>query len=289
MKKLSAKEILTDLFFDLAGSILIAAGVHNFALYADLPMAGFTGIALILYHLFSLPIGIGIILLNIPVAILCYRYLGKVFFFKSIKSVIISSIFIDHIAPLFPAYSGDRLLAAVCMGVLCGAGYAMIFMRGSSTGGQDFISMSIRRANPHITLGSITLVLDTSVILIGSLMIFREIDGFIYGVIATYLMATVMDKILYGMNDGKMSLIITDNGGEISRVIDECTSRGSTILKGRGYYSGQEKDVVLCACSSKEMYAIGKAVKHRDPSAFTIIMESNEVVGEGFKDEMRSY
>lgn len=289
MKKLDLKTLGVDLLVDIIASICIAAGVHNFALYADLPMSGFTGIALILYHLISLPIGIGILLLNIPVAIFCYKYLGKVFFYKSIKTVIISSIFIDHIAPLFPAYEGDRLLAAACMGVLCGTGYALVFMRGSSTGGQDFISMAIRRANPHITLGSITLVVDTSVILLSSLIIFREIDGFIYGVIATYLMATVMDRILYGMNDGKMSLIITGDGDKVARLIDDTTERGSTILKGRGYYSGEQKDIVLCACNTKEMYTIGKAIKKEDPQAFTIIMESNEVVGEGFKESMREY
>lgn len=289
MKKLDIRTLFTDLLFDLVGCIMIAAGVHNFALHADLPMAGFTGISLIMYHLTGLPIGVGIVLLNVPVAIFCFRYLGRTFFFKSVKSVLISSLFIDYIAPLFPAYEGDRLLAAICMGVLCGAGYALIFMRGSSTGGQDFISMAITRAKPHITLGSITMVLDSTIILIGSLLIFREIDGFIYGIIATFIQSSVMDRLLYGMNDGKTSLIITERGQDIARIIDEAAERGSTIIKGRGYYSGNDKDIVLCACSSKEMYSIHKAVKKADPKAFTIIVESNDVVGEGFKEDLQSF
>ncbi len=289
MKKLDVKTICIDLLFDIAGSIMIAAGVHNFSLNANLPLAGFTGIALILYHLIGLPIGVGILLLNIPVAIFCFRYLGKVFFFKSVKTLIISSLFIDHIAPLLPAYTGDRLLAAICMGVLCGSGYALIFMRGSSTGGQDFISMAITRAKPHITLGSITLFLDSSIIFLSTLIVFRDIDGLIYGIIATFLQATVMDRILYGMNDGKTSLIITEEGKEIAHIIDETSARGSTIIKGRGTYSGREKDIVLCACSSKEMYSIHKAIKKADPKAFSIILESNDVVGEGFKADLQDF
>ena len=289
MKKLDVKTICIDLLSDIAGSIMIAAGVHNFSLNANLPLAGFTGIALILYHLIGLPIGVGILLLNIPVAIFCFRYLGKVFFFKSVKTLIISSLFIDHIAPLLPAYTGDRLLAAICMGVLCGSGYALIFMRGSSTGGQDFISMAITRAKPHITLGSITLFLDSSIIFLSTLIVFRDIDGLIYGIIATFLQATVMDRILYGMNDGKTSLIITEEGKEIAHIIDETSARGSTIIKGRGTYSGREKDIVLCACSSKEMYSIHKAIKKADPKAFSIILESNDVVGEGFKADLQDF
>lgn len=280
------KKLSIDILIDIIGGMLIAAGVYNFALYANFPVAGFTGIALILHHLFSLPIGIGTILLNIPVSILCYKYLGKTFFFNSLKTMVISSLLMDYVAPLLPVYTGSRLLAALCMGVLSGSGYALIFMRGSSTGGQDFVTMALKKARPHVTLGFLTLIFDTSVILIGSLFIFKEIDGFIYGTIVTYLMATVMDKMIYGTNEGKMSLIITDFGEEIAEQIENHTQRGSTLLKGMGCYSKKQKDIVLCACSNKEMYKISKAVKHIDPDAFTIIVKSNEVVGEGFKADL---
>lgn len=284
--KLNWKKLFIDILVDIIGGMLIAVGVYNFALYADFPVAGFTGISLILYHLFSLPIGIGTIILNIPVSILCYKYLGKAFFFTSIKTMIISSLLIDYVAPLLPVYTGSRLLAALCMGVLSGAGLAMIFMRGSSTGGQDFVTLALKKARPHITLGFLTLILDTSIILIGSIFIFKEIDGFIYGTIVTYLMATVMDKMIYGTNEGKMSLIITDFGEEIAEQIEHHTHRGSTLLKGMGCYSKKQKDIILCACSNKEMYKISKAVKYIDPNAFTIIVKSNEVVGEGFKEDL---
>lgn len=152
MENAKVKDWVLDIGADLIGGILIAVGIYNFALHANFPVAGFSGIAIILYHIFGLPIGIGTILLNVPVSIFCYKFLGKGFFFRSVKSMVISSLLMDYVAPLFPVYDGERLLAALCMGVLCGLGYALIFMRDSSTGGQDFITVSIRKIRPHLTL-----------------------------------------------------------------------------------------------------------------------------------------
>lgn len=285
MRKINWKELIIDLVVDVIASIIIAIGIYNFALNANFPVAGFSGIAIILYHLLGLPIGTGTILLNIPVAIFCYKFLGKDFFFRSLKTTIISSIFIDYVAPLFPVYNGNRLLAALCMGVLCGIGYALIFMRNSSTGGQDFITVAIKKVKPHMSLGVITFALDILTIIAGSLLVFKDVDGFIYGVIVTYLMAIVMDKIMYGIDEGKLTLIVTEKGEEVAKHIDEYSGRGSTILRGIGSYSKKEKAVVMCACNNKQMYTIKKIAHRVDPKAFTIIVESNEVLGEGFKEE----
>ncbi len=287
MKKVNWKEAGLDLLVDIVAGMVIAIGVYNFALNANFPVAGFSGIAIIMYHLLGLPVGAGTIILNIPVAIFCYKFLGRNFFLKSIKSMIISSILMDYVAPYLPVYDGSRLLAALCMGVLCGIGYAMIFMRGSSTGGQDFISVAIKKVRPHMTLGIITFALDILTIILGSVLVFKDVDGLIYGIIVTYLMAIVMDRIMYGIDEGKMTFIVTEHGEDVAEQIDEYSGRGSTILKGMGSYSKQKKDVVMCACNNKQMYTIKKMVRQIDPQAFTIIMESNEVVGEGFKEEIK--
>ena len=282
MREYFKTEFLKDLLYDVVGSVLIAIGVHNFALHANFPVAGFSGIAIIMYHLLKLPVGASIILLNIPVSIFCYRYLGKKFFYRSVKTTIISSLFIDYVAPLFPVYTGSRLLAALCMGILCGVGYTLIFMRGASTGGQDFITMSIKKTFPHISLGTISFSLDILTITAGSLLVFKDIDGFIYGMIVTYISATVMNRILYGVDQGKMTLIVTDDGEVMAKNIARFADRGSTIISGIGSYTGQPKDIVMCACNNKEMYTIKKLAQRVDEDAFTIIMQSNEVVGEGF-------
>lgn len=287
MKKINWKELGIDILVDIVAGMIIAIGMYNFALNANFPVAGFSGIAIILYHLIGLPIGAGTIVLNIPVAIFCYKFLGKEFFFKSVKSMVISSVLMDYVAPLFPVYDGDRLLAALCMGVLCGIGYAMIFMRSSSTGGQDFITMAIKKVKPHMSLGNITFGFDIFTIVLGYIVVFKDMDGLIYGVIVTYLLATVMDRIMYGIDEGKMTLIVTEHGDEVAEHIDAYSGRGSTLLKGVGSYSKREKDVVMCACNNKQMYTIKKIAHQVDPNAFTIIMESNEVVGEGFKEEIK--
>ena len=107
---------ITGLLYEITGSILVAIAVHNFALAAKFPMTGFSGIAIILNRFFQIPVGISTIVLNLPVALFCYRKIGRGFLLKSLRCMIISSLFIDCLAPLFPFYTGSRLLAALVTG-----------------------------------------------------------------------------------------------------------------------------------------------------------------------------
>ena len=266
---------------EVLGSIFIAAGIYNFAVHAKFPISGFSGISVILYQLFQVPIGFSTILLNIPVAILCYRLLGRKFFISSMRCMLISSVIIDYVAPLFPVYEGDRLLAALCTGVLSGLGY-IIYMNNSSTGGMDFIIMGVKVVRPYFSLGKISFATDCLIVFAGAIL-FGDVDGIIYGMIVNFLLATVIDKLMYGINSGKMALIVTEHGKEICDVIDATCERGSTILKGQGGYRCEEKEVVMCACSNKEMYLVQQAVKAADRDSFIVILESNEVHGEGFR------
>lgn len=275
------KRVALDIIVEIIGSFLIAISLYNFAAQAKFPMTGFSGIALILNRLFSLPIGITTIVINIPVAIICYKLLGRGFFLRSFRCMIISSLMIDYVGPLLPMYHGDRLLAAITTGVLGGIGYAMIYMRNSSTGGSDFIIMAVKAIKPHISLGKIAFLSDIGIILTGGI-IFRDMDGIIYGMIINYLFAIAVDKLMYGINSGKVALIVTHHGELITDTIEECCQRGSTILNAAGGYKKEEKQVVMCACNNKQMYQLEQAVKHADPNCFIIILESNEVLGEGF-------
>ena len=278
------KKVGYDIFVDILGGILAGVGIYSFAASAGFPLAGISGIALIFYRLFGVPIGLGTILLNIPIVLFSYKVLGRRFLLRSLQSIVISSLILDYVVPLFPVYDGNRMLAAVCTGVFSGLGYAVIFMNHSSTGGMDFVSVAIRKKHPYLSLGRIVFVLDVLVVLLGGL-VFKDVDATIYGLIITYLLSAVIDKMMYGIDAGKMTLIVTDKGRDVAACIDQYAGRGSTIWKGSGAYSGQEKDVVMCACNNKQMYEIRKKVKEIDGKAFTIIMESNEVLGEGFKEE----
>ncbi len=282
-EKIGWKEMLIDILVDIIAGILIAVGVYNFAAAQGFPMVGFNGVALILFQLYRLPMGITVIALNIPAVFLCYKQMGKRFLIKSLKSIVITSVIIDVVAPLFPVYTGDKLLAALCCSAISGIGYALIYMRESSTGGTDFVMMAIRSRIPHVSLGNIVLFLDALVVVAGTVFVYKDIDSLIYGTIIAVIIAIVVDKLLYRTSSGKVTLIVTDKGKEMCDTISEVTDRGSTILKGIGSYTGDNKDVVFCACNNKQMYGIRKLAKRVDKDCFFVIMESNEVVGEGFK------
>lgn len=282
MGKSKGKELAIDIMVDIVGNMLIAIGVYNFAANSGFPVAGISGIALIFYHLFGLPIGVMTVVLNIPIILLCYKLLGKEFLLRSLKTMIIAWPLMDIVAPMLPVYSGDRMLSAICVGVFSGLGYALIYLRNSSTGGADFIIMSIRALKPHLSIGKIAFITDVVIVGLGGVL-FGDTDSIIYGLILTYILSTVVDKVMYGIDAGKMTLVVTDHSKEVAEKIDELTARGCTFLRGVGSYSGEEKMVVMCACSNKEMHKVQKAVKEVDNRAFLIMMESNEVRGEGFK------
>lgn len=277
----NVKKFSIQILWELLGSVFIAIGIYNFAVQAKFPMTGFSGISIILYRLWNIPIGLSTILLNIPVAILCYRLLGRKFFISSIRCMVLSSVLIDYVAPLFPVYEGNRLLAALCTGVFGGIGYALIYSKNSSTGGSDFVIMAVKAIKPHLSLGKIAFWSDVGIILVGGIL-FRDVDGIIYGMVVNYIFAVAVDKLMYGINSGKLALVVTEHGSEICQVIDNCCQRGSTILSAYGGYCGEKKQVVMCACSNKEMFQVQQAVKAADPQSFLIILESNEVHGEGF-------
>ena len=129
--------------------------------------------------------------------------------------------------------------------------------------------------------------LDAVIVILGTVIVSRDVDSLIYGLIVSYLLSLVMDKVMYGIDEGKLALIVTDpeHSTEICFKIDEVLGRGSTILNGMGSYSKDDKHIIMCACNNKQMYGIRKLIKTIDPKSFLVIMESNDVVGEGFKDE----
>lgn len=281
MKKI--REYAKDFAADTIGSFLIAVGIYNFAAASEFPVAGISGIAMLFYYFWKIPIGVMTIALNVPIILFCYRYLGRQFFLKSAKTMVIYTFIMDVIAPMLPVYKGDLILSCICMGVCSGFGYALIYMRDTSTGGMDFVMMAIRKKRPYISFGKMIVVLDFAVVFISGVCMGGNLDKMIYGMVATYILSVVVDKVMYGMDAGKMTLIVTEKGEQVSAKIDELTKRGSTILKAEGSYTKTDKQVVMCACSNKQMHMVQRAVKEVDHASFMVTMESNEVRGEGFK------
>ena len=276
------KSVFTDILYDIAGSILYAAGIYTFAGNAGFAPGGVSGLALIMDHLWGFPVGTMTLLLNIPLVIISYRAVGRQLLIKSAVTMVISSLFLDVIFPMFPVYSGDRLIASVCSGAFLGAGMALFYLRGSSSGGIDFLALTIKKKRPHMTIGVITMLIDLVVILLGW-PVFGDVDAVLYGVLATFVSTVVIDKILYGAGAGTLAIIITERGKETAERISERAGRGVTSLRAVGAYTRTDREVLLCACSKAEAYLVKSAVQEADDKAFFMFTETSEVFGEGFK------
>ena len=251
-----------NLALEVIGCFVSALGLYSFAVAAGVPVTGVAGIGAILFRLFGLPIGVTNIIMNIPMVLFAF--------------------FTDYVLAALPVYQGDRMLATICGGVIGGIGDALIYMQNSSTGGLDFITMAIKPRHPHMPFGNLTFAAALAVILANGL-VFHDVDSIIYGLIFNFLTSYIINRMMFGFNACMMALIVTSDGPAVCRMIGEKVDRGSTILKGYGGYSQDGRDVVLCACSGKEMFTITREVKLLDPASFTIILESNEVHGEGFR------
>lgn len=283
MKKLNItpKSFAIDTLYFVAGSILYSLALYTFALHAGFAPGGVSGIAIIINHYTGWPIGTLSLLLNIPIILICVPSLGRNFLFKTIWTMLINTLFLDVVFPHLPTYGGNQLLASMFTGVLLGAAMAIIYMRGSSTGGADIIVLALKKKWPHFSVGQIGLAVDAVVILAGGL-VFKNVDAVLYGIITTFAATLTMDNILYGAGSGKLAMIITNKGQDIANAISNEVDRGATLVKATGAYTGQERDMLYCVCGKNEIYKVRTAALSQDPNAMVMITDASEVFGEGF-------
>ena len=282
-KKFDLKNITLDLAYDIIGCILYAVGINCFIIPQDFASGGVSGIALIITYLTGLPNGIVTFVLNIPLIIFTFKILGHRFLIKSVKTLIILTVAIDVFTINFPKYTGDPMLAAICAGLTIGAGLGIVYRRGSSTGGSDFITLSVNKLKPHFSVGTITSTIDYGVLTISALVL-GNLDASLYGCVAMFISAKILDQIMYGSNKGKMMMIVTEKGELVANAIFATTERGVTVADVRGAYSGQPKQLVISAMSKHELPKARKAAHDADEKAFTMITNTDEVFGEGFID-----
>ena len=277
-KKLNVKGFCTDLAYDLVGSVLYAAGIVCFVNPANMAPGGMSGVAILLNYLWGLPIGTMTIVLNIPLLILSYIFLGKSLTWKTVKSLVISSLMVDLVMARYaPIYAGDRMIGGVFGGVLMGAGLAIIFLRGSTTGGTDIISFLVKKWYPHVPIGRMIMVVDCIIIGV-SVLVFGNLESALYGLISLYCCSMVIDSIIYGLDKGSMVMVVSEKNDEIDEL-----ERGVTLLKGQGAYTGTDRDVLMCAVRKQQFARVRAIIYEKDPNAFVIVSETSEVLGEGFK------
>lgn len=271
-----------DICYDFVGSCLFALGFYTFAEQAGFAPGGVTGISLMIRYFTGAPLGTLSLLLNIPIILICAPMLGRRFLGHSVRTMLISAFVMDVIFSRLPLYEGEPVLAAVFTGICSGAGLGLIYMRGSSTGGVDFILAAIKKKNPHFSFGQITLFLDGIVILMGW-PVYGSINAILYGLICVFAATIVMDKIVYGAGAGKLVIAISDAGAPIANAISQAVDRGSTIAPATGSYTGMAKEMIYCACANSEVFQVQDAIHKVDPKAIVMVCEASETYGEGFR------
>ncbi|MCI9195484.1 MAG: YitT family protein [Angelakisella sp.] len=280
--KQKAREFLLDVLYDGAGGAVFAIGLGCFVGPAQIAPGGVSGLSIIINYLTGLPVGSLNMGINIPLLLLAWRFLGRRFTLKTLRSVFIQSVMIDLVGLWLPVYAGDRIMSALFGGVAIGVGLAPVFMRGSTTGGTDIVSRLIQLRFRHVSIGKLLFMVDTAVLLL-SVAVFRNIETGLYGMITIYTSNRILDGILYGLDTGKVVLVISEKNQQIAQQVMDRLERGATFLQAEGAWSGQEKKVLLCVVRAVQCYRVEEIVRAADPDAFLVVMEANQIAGEGFR------
>lgn len=261
----------------------MACGVSLFLLPNQLSSGGVSGIATIIYYFLNIPMGITIIVINIPIFLFARYKLGRYVFINSLVGTIGLSIFID-LMDKFDQLTQDRLLASIYGGILIGIGTGIVLKFNSSTGGSELFSQIVKKYNNNVPMGTILIIIDVVVVSL-NIIFFGEIEIGLYSGIGIYLSGKVVDIVFEGIYFTKLFLIISNKSDEIANEIGSKIARGTTGLYGKGMYTGENKLVLMCAAGRRDVAKVRKLAKEIDPKCFIIITNSREVLGEGFKRE----
>ena len=293
LKKINWKSFGLDLLMIVAGSILYAIAIGMFSAPNDIAPGGLTGIATLLNYAsitwswpIELPIGITTIAMNVPLIIAAWFVLNRSMAIRTLMGIAISSILTDLLSPylsgLYLVEEGKNpLLVCIFGGALLGLGVGLILRRGGTTGGSEVISRLLEKKYPHMSVGTLILVVDAIVITI-SAVVYNRIEQALYAVVFVFVGSQIIDRVVYGGRSGKMVMIMTQKQPEVSAAIMTKVNRGVTLLKSQGGYSGQDRNTMLVAVRKDEVYRLRKTVFDIDPDAFLMMLTTDEVRGLGF-------
>lgn len=281
------KELFQKIILIVLGSLIIAIGVNLFIIPNKLLSGGISGIGLMLQYIFNIPMGVTILILNIPLLILSILKINKKFTMFTILGTISLSVFLIITAPLnkvlAPVEESYRLLYCIYGGVLSGIGSGIVFSNEGSTGGMDIVAIYAKKKY-DIEVGMMSFIINFLIVAVGSVMFDFKVG--LYTLIAMYITATVMEKIINGLSRRKMLLIVSEKEKEVSVAIMNSFNRGVTILYGEGAYTSNRKDVMYCVVSLGQLPQIKRVIKDIDNKAFISIIDIAEVQGNGFKSPL---
>lgn len=263
----------------VVGSLLGAMSYPLFLVPNHVAPGGLTGLAMVLNYLFSLPVGMTSLVMNVPLFVVGYRSMGRVFVLRSLAATVLFSVLIDLI-PL-PAMTYEPLLGALFGGVLQGVGLGLILRGGATTGGSDMVARMIHSRFQHISVGAILFFIDCCVVTMAG--VFIEIEYALYAFVSLYVTSKLIDTVMDGLTREKACYVISDEHERVRQELMAKLDRGVTVLSAEGGYSREKRPVLLCVLSAQEVGRLKAIVREADARAFVFISDAHEVLGEGFR------
>lgn len=275
------KEKILDFIIIAAGAFALSWGINGFLVPLRISTGGVSGIATILYYLFSIPLFASTLAINLVLFFVGFRCLKPLVMLKNLAGILLISLFLKWTEPL-AFQENDMLLSAVFGGVLSGIGVGLTLSREGTTGGVDFLAMILKIKFPHMGLATLVLLMDSAIILASGIL-FRDFTVMLYSVISVYICSKVADFILVRGDFAKSVTIISQKNEQIAKGIMQEMERGVTGIFCKHCYRNEEGMMLMCVVRNREVPHLLERVKMMDSKAFTIISEVREVRGEGFK------
>lgn len=267
----------------IIGIVICAIGINGFLAPADILSSGLAGIVVIFNKLFGINQGISILIMNIPIFLICKKYVDKEFFFTSIINMFIYSFTLGISENLYKYIRiDDLIIQSIFGGVLIGVGVGLIFKANSSVGGLDIV-MAALKIKYDISIKNASLIINFFIICAGGVL-FGGLKA-MYTLISMYLTSISIEKAKDIFNKQKLILLISDKNKEIANSIMKSTGKGVTFLEAQGAYSKVNKKMIYCVVSSNQIAKIKEIIYKEDKNAFVSINNIDEVKGGGFKEK----
>lgn len=265
-----------------AAAIFYAAAISLFLDPNNIAPGGVTGISILVNRFLKIPTGTLNMLFNVPIVLLGLWKFGWRFICSTMYVLTLITIFINSFT-VYGAMTDDLLIAAVLGGALIGVALALVFKAGATTGGIDIIIKVVRTKHKHIKTNILFLLFDSMVIL-ASWIVFQDLTVAFYAGIAVITDSIVMDKILYGSDEAKLTYIVSGKPEQVKQRICEELGITATVITARGAYTNAPKELLMIVTRKQVYPRLEEIVKDEDSSAFMIVSSASEIFGEGYKD-----
>lgn len=282
--KLFSLRWIRNYSFILIGAFIMAAGFVLFITPYKIVPGGVYGISIVLHYVLGTPVGMMALAFDIPLTLIGIKVLGPRFGMKTVVGFFATAIFMDTLTWLYgiePLVKDDPLLSSIFGGLLIGVGLGLIFKAKATSGGSDIVAMIISKYT-KMPLGQLMIFVDATIVLVG-LIAFKDWRIPLYSLIVIFITGKVVDVILEGMSYDKVLFIISEKTEEIKDKIVGDLNRGGTLVHGEGMYSGNDKSIVFTVVTRREMSMLQEFIHQIDPNAFVTVLNSNEILGNGFK------